>query len=80
MYTWVRTRRDNAPLANEALLVKDPSDGKANKAGADDQRDPEPVQRPSLLALLATLEPIDEDFPEIEDPPPDDDIDLDFDD
>jgi antitoxin VapB len=29
----------------------------------------EPAQRPSLLALLATLQPLDEDFPDIEDPP-----------
>jgi antitoxin VapB len=36
----------------------------------------EPVKRPSLLALLATLEPLDEDFPEIEDPPATDDVDL----
>lgn len=30
----------------------------------------EPVKRKSLSALLASLEPIDEDFPEIEDLPP----------
>ncbi|EME70959.1 SpoVT/AbrB domain-containing protein [Paramagnetospirillum caucaseum] len=30
----------------------------------------EPVRKRSLLALLATLEPLDEDFPEIDDPPP----------
>jgi antitoxin VapB len=36
----------------------------------------EPVKRPSLLALLATLEPLDEDFPEIEDPTATDDVDL----
>ena len=30
----------------------------------------EPVPKKSLLELLATLEPIDEEFPEIEDPPP----------
>ncbi|MFL5314075.1 MAG: hypothetical protein ACJ8A0_03220 [Microvirga sp.] len=30
----------------------------------------EPVPRKSLLELLATLEPLDEEFPEIEDPPP----------
>lgn len=30
----------------------------------------EPVRRRSLLALLATLEPLGEDFPEIDDPPP----------
>jgi antitoxin VapB len=32
----------------------------------------EPVARPSLLAVLATLEPLKEDFPEIEDLPPED--------
>ena len=39
----------------------------------------EPVKRPSLLALLAllaTLEPLDEDFPEIEDLPATHDVDL----
>ncbi len=36
----------------------------------------EPVKRPSLLALLATLEPLDEDFPDIEDPPTTNDVDL----
>jgi len=36
----------------------------------------EPVQKPSLLALLATLEPIDEPFPNIDDLPPLDDIEL----
>ena len=30
----------------------------------------EPAPRKSLLALLATLEPLDEDFAEIPDPPP----------
>ena len=30
----------------------------------------EPAPKKSLLELLATLEPIDEEFPEIEDPPP----------
>ena len=29
----------------------------------------EPVRNPSLLALLATLQSLDEEFPEIEDPP-----------
>lgn len=28
-----------------------------------------PVDRPSLLAVLATLKPLDEDFPNIERPP-----------
>jgi antitoxin VapB len=36
----------------------------------------EPVAKPSLLAILATLEPLDEDFPEIEDLPITDDVDL----
>lgn len=31
----------------------------------------EPAPRKSLLALLATLEPLDEDFPPIPDTPPD---------
>ncbi|RAU21348.1 AbrB/MazE/SpoVT family DNA-binding domain-containing protein [Paramagnetospirillum kuznetsovii] len=30
----------------------------------------EPARKRSLLALLASLEPLDEDFPEIDDPPP----------
>jgi antitoxin VapB len=35
----------------------------------------EPLQKRGLLALLETLEPLQEDFPEIEDPPAvDDDI------
>jgi antitoxin VapB len=29
----------------------------------------EPLGRPSLLAVLATLKPLDEDFPDIERPP-----------
>ena len=29
----------------------------------------EPAKGPSLLALLATLQPLDEEFPDIEDPP-----------
>ncbi len=28
----------------------------------------EPLKKPSLLTLLATLRPLDEEFPEIEDP------------
>jgi antitoxin VapB len=36
----------------------------------------EPVRPASLLAVLATLAPIDEDFPEIEDFPPVNDVDL----
>jgi antitoxin VapB len=30
----------------------------------------EPKKKKDLLGWLATLEPLDEDFPEIEDPPP----------
>ena len=30
----------------------------------------EPVTRPSLLAFLATLEPLEEEFPEVPDSPP----------
>jgi antitoxin VapB len=29
----------------------------------------EPLKKPSLLTVLATLQPLDEDFPEIADPP-----------
>lgn len=36
----------------------------------------EPVRRTSLLELAASWEPLDEDFPAIEDPPPHDDVDL----
>lgn len=36
----------------------------------------EPVRRRSLLELAASWEPLDEDFPEIEDLPPLDDVDL----
>jgi antitoxin VapB len=31
----------------------------------------EPAEPTSLLAVLATLEPLDEEFPDVEDPPPD---------
>ncbi len=36
----------------------------------------EPIKRPSLLELLATLEPLDEEFPEIDDLLPLDDVEL----
>ena len=36
----------------------------------------EPVRPSSLLALLATWEPLEETFPEIEDRPPAEDVDL----
>jgi len=35
----------------------------------------EPVERPSLTAVLATLKPLDEDFPPVDDPAPDE-VDL----
>jgi antitoxin VapB len=44
---------------NEAIIRKE-----------GDQLIVEPVRRRSLLALLATWAPLEEDFPEIEDPPP----------
>lgn len=36
----------------------------------------EPLAKPSLLEILASLEPLDEEFPDIEDPPVRDDVDL----
>lgn len=36
----------------------------------------EPVAKPSLLEILAKAAPLDEDSPEIEDPPVQDDVDL----
>lgn len=36
----------------------------------------EPLAKPSLLAILATLAPLEEDFPDIEDAPAQDDVDL----
>jgi antitoxin VapB len=36
----------------------------------------EPMPRASLLELLATWEPLGEELPEIEDPPPGEDVDL----
>ena len=36
----------------------------------------EPVTKPSLLAILATLEPLEEDFPEIENQLAQDDVNL----
>lgn len=36
----------------------------------------EPVQKQSVLALLASWEPLDEEFPDIDDLPPLEDVDL----
>ncbi|RAH95405.1 AbrB/MazE/SpoVT family DNA-binding domain-containing protein [Acuticoccus sediminis] len=55
----VRIPKDMALPGTEAILRKD-----------GDRLILEPARPDSLLALLATLEPIDETFPEIEDPLP----------
>ena len=57
--------RDLELPGNEALLRKE-----GNRLVV------EPVRRPSLLELAASWGPLDEDFPEIEDPPPPDDVNL----
>jgi len=61
----LRIPRDLELPGNEALLHKE-----GNRLIV------EPVRRPSVQELLASWEPLDEDFPEIEDPPPVDDVDL----
>lgn len=61
----LRIPRDLELPGNEALLRKE-----------GDRLVVEPVRRRSLLELAASWEPLDEDFPEIEDPPPLDDVDL----
>jgi antitoxin VapB len=61
----MRIPRDLELPGNEALLHKE-----GNRLIV------EPVRRPSVLELLASWKPLDEDFPEIEDPPPADDVDL----
>jgi antitoxin VapB len=61
----LRIPRDLELPGNEAVLHKE-----GNRLIV------EPIRRPSVLELLASWEPLDEDFPEIEDPPPVDDVDL----
>jgi antitoxin VapB len=61
----LRIPRDLELPGNEALLRKE-----GNRLVV------EPVRRPSLLELAASWEPLNEDFPEVEDPPPLDDVDL----
>lgn len=56
----LRIPRDLELLGNEAVIRKE-----------GDRLIIEAVKKPSLLALLATLQPLDEEFPEIEDPPVD---------
>jgi antitoxin VapB len=53
----LRIPRDFELPGNEAIVCKE-----GNRLVV------EPVTLPSLLAVLASLEPLDEDFPEIEDP------------
>ena len=60
----VRIPRDLELIGDEAILRKD-----------GDQLIIVPVEPQSLSAWLRTLEPLDEDFPEIDDPPPED-VDL----
>ncbi len=57
----LRIPRDFELPGNEAIIRKE-----GNRLVV------EPVARPSLLSVLTTLEPLDMDFPDIEDLPPDD--------
>jgi antitoxin VapB len=61
----VRIPRDLELPGNEALLRKE-----------GDRLIVEPMPRPSLLKLLSTWAPLDEEFPEIEDQLPVDDVNL----
>jgi antitoxin VapB len=62
----LRIPRDLELPGNEAVIRKE-----------GDRLIVEAVKKPSLLALLATLQPLDEEFPEIEDPPVNDgDVEL----
>lgn len=61
----LRIPRDLELPGNEALLRKE-----GNRLVI------EPVRRPSLLELAASWEPLDEEFPEIEDLEPLKDVDL----
>jgi antitoxin VapB len=54
----LRIPRDLELPGNEAVIRKE-----------GDRLIVEAVKKPSLLALLATLQPLDEEFPEMEDPP-----------
>ena len=57
----LRIPRDFELPGDEAIILKE-----------ENRLIVEPVARPSLLAVLATLEPLNKDFPEIEDLPPED--------
>ena len=54
----LRIPRDLELPGNEAVIRKE-----------GDRLIVEAVKKPSLLALLTTLQPLDEEFPEMEDPP-----------
>lgn len=54
----LRIPRDLELPGNEAVIRKE-----------GDRLIVEAVKKPSLLAILATLQPLDEEFPEMEDPP-----------
>lgn len=55
----VRIPREFELPGEEAIMRKE-----------DDRLIIEPIRKQGLLAVLATMEPLDEDFPEIEDLPP----------
>lgn len=57
----LRIPRDFELPGNEAIIRKE-----------GDRLIIEPAQRRSLLQVLESLEPLTENFPELEDPPPDD--------
>jgi antitoxin VapB len=61
----VRIPRDLELPGNEALLRKE-----------GDRLIVEPMPRPSLLEIIATWTPLDEEFPDIEDLEPLDDVNL----
>lgn len=61
----VRIPRDLELPGNQAILRKE-----------GDRLIVEPMPRPSLLKLLATWEPLDEELPEIDDLGPVEDVDL----
>lgn len=63
----LRIPRDLELPGNEAVIRKE-----------GDRLIVEAVKKPSLLALLSTLTPLDEDFPEMEDPPVNDGDDVEF--
>jgi antitoxin VapB len=61
----LRIPRDLELPGNEAVIRKE-----------GDRLIVELVKKPSLLTVLATLKPLDEEFPELEDPPVNDDVEF----